>query len=308
MSLSETLSSATDYVRRFFDRAGDVVILFLISLVPIANFLTLGYLGRVISDSPSSSRPPKLDNYGDMFVGGLKYLVAAIIWTMPAMIVSLIIAFIAFVPLAIAISPAINTGNLQNFNSTNWSELVKSAIVAHPAAFALIVPGILAIIVVTVIFGILAVTGIVHMFKRGSFGKAFALGEIFNVISRIGWLRYLGLLVVSLVLGFIIVIFAAIPLVGWLISAFLGLLLSLALSRTIGLMYDAAMGTGLPVPASSAASVQLQGSQVPPSPAISPPAEAPLPPQYGTTIRYCTACGAANPTDAVYCNRCGKKL
>lgn len=308
MSLSENLSSAAEYVRRFFDRAGDVIILFLITIIPIVDIMTLGYLGRVVSDSPSSRQPPKLGSYGDMFAGGLKFLAAAIIWAIPSIIISAILAVVAFAPLAVAISPLIAAQNLQNFNSTNWSELWRSAFIAHPVAFALIVPGILAIIVVTVIFGIFATTGIVHMFKKGSFGKAFALGEIIKVISRIGWLRYLGLIVVTLVLGFIIAIFAAIPIVGWLISAFLGLLLSIAILRTMGLMYDAAMGTGVataPLP-SAAVPPPLQESQLPAT--ASPVAAQPQAPASGTAIRYCSSCGAANPTDAVYCNKCGKML
>jgi O-antigen ligase len=96
--------------------------------------------------------------------------------------------------------------------------------------------------IITFLISIVALMGLIHMFKTGSFGKAFAIGQILNIIGKIGWLRYLAWLVVSFVLAMVIIAFTYIPFLGWIIVAFLEVLLVIFLARSIGIMYDSAMG------------------------------------------------------------------
>lgn len=306
MTLSESLSSAADYTRRFFERAGDVLLLFILTIIPIVNIFTLGYYGRVVSDRSDSRQPPKTERYGDMFFGGLKFLAAAIIWSIPVIIVAVIAAISIFAPVAITVFSQSITGNLtnpafwQNFNSTNWGQLISQ----YPGVAATFLLAGIGVVIITVIvaaaIGIFAFMGIVHMFKTGSFTKAFALGEIRSIISKVGWGRYLGYLVVAIFLGIIVSIFNSIPVIGYLVSMFLGLLLLIFLGRTVGLMYDKAMMPSAMATQPIAPPIAPATSEVSPSPATAA-VKSPAP-------VYCSKCGAPNPQDAVYCNKCGKAL
>lgn len=298
MSLSESLSSAADYTRRLFEKVGNLLLLFILTLIPIVNILTLGYLGRVMADSPDSRQPPKLEKYSDMFVDGLKYLAAIIIWAIPIIVGAIIVGVLVFTSIVSSTAYSIggtltNTTYWQNFNWTNW----RQALGHNPVVTGVFALGIIIAIIVFVfaVFILLfSWIGIVHMFKTRSFSKAFALRDILSIISKIGWLRYVGFIIVAVILGGIASIFSSIPIIGWLISAFLGLLLYIFLARTIGLMYDTAMaGTVFAKPQ-------------PPVPPTLPVASQPSTPVQEKI--YCSYCGAPNPKDALYCNKCGKAL
>lgn len=305
MTLSESLSSAADYTRRFFERAGDVLLLFILTIIPIVNIFTLGYYGRVVSDRSDSRQPPKAERYGDMFLGGLKFLAAAIIWSIPLIIVAVIAVISVFAPATYVFSQSIagnftNPASWQNFNSTNWGQIISQ----YPGVAAtFLLAGIWAaiiMVIVAVAISIFAFMGIVHMFKTGSLTKAFALGEIRSIISKVGWGRYLGYLLVAIFLGIIVSIFNSIPVIGYLVSVFLGLLLLIFLGRTIGLMYDKAMMASTVSTQPQAPPMAPVTSEVSPSPAtVAVKSSAPV---------YCSKCGAPNQQDAIYCNKCGKAL
>lgn len=251
-----------------------------------------------MSGSSDSRQPPKLEKYSDMFLDGLKYLAAIIIWAIPIIVGAIIVGVLVFTSIISSTAYSIG-GNFtnptywQNFNWTNW----RDALGHNPAVTGVFALGIIIAIIIFVlaIFVLLfSWIGIVHMFKTKSFSKAFAIRDILSIISKIGWLRYVGFIIVAVILGGIVSIFSSIPIIGWLISAFLGLLLYIFLARTIGLMYDTAMaGTVFAKPQ-------------PPAPPMLPVASQPSTPVQETT--YCSYCGAPNPKDALYCNKCGKAL
>ena len=310
MSLSESLSTAADYTRRFFDRAFELLLLFILTLIPVVNILTLGYLGRVIADRADSRQPPRMEKYTDMFVNGLKYLVAMIVWAIPILIVAVIVAVGLIAPAAITASPYLS-GNYsspaywQNFNYTSWSQFASQHTAVANLVLA-IIPSVIIVAIVAIIIELFAFIGIVHMFKTGSFGKAFALGEISSIISKIGWLRYLGYILVAVFLGILVSVFNAIPLIGWLISLFLGLLLYIFLARSIGLMYDSAVG-GIASVASPTPQPAMPNQPAPSGTSTSTFAMQPTETAVTAPI-YCAKCGAPNPREAVYCNKCGSAL
>lgn len=254
-----------------------------------------------------------------MFVDGLKAVAAAVLWAIPIAIVTVLLMLAFLIP-AIGFlritSPEFWTEWGMNFaNSTagNWTHIGQFMQRAfeplRPLALA-IIPALLLISLAALFSMVMAFTGIVHMFKKGSFWKAFAIGEIFTVMGKIGYLRYFGLIFVALIMGGVIGILSRIPVLGWLIQGFLGMLLAVAIFRSIGVLYDDAMGTGVvsspavatptppqtPTPAASAAT-----PAPPPAPAAE--AKAPEPKQV-----YCVSCGTANPTDGKFCRNCGKEL
>lgn len=230
MSLSDDLSEASQYTGGIFQRIGDLLILFVISIIPIVDFIALGYYARVLRDYPSSRTPPKLEGYADLFTEGLKIFVVAFIWAIMIVIVSVIIA-IPFISLAVLGALA----NPNIFTTTQWIPLLA--------------PFIAIFVVIAFFSGIIAFMGVVHMVKKNSFGKAFAFREIFDAIGKIGWLRYLASFVVFFVILAIVgTITSALGPIGWVVSAFLSVLVGLFVARTVGLLYDKAEGIPTPPP------------------------------------------------------------
>lgn len=330
MKLADSLSYAFDYTRGIFSKGWDLIILTIISIIPILNLMTAGYAGRVIKDGSASKQPPAVRGYWGMFVDGLKVLVAGLLWSIPVILVALAVFAVALLPLLGAIS-------IQGFENYNWTALagmfhhvngtagnwthIGSMIregLGTPGMRALIglIPATLVVVAVAIVVWFFAITGIVHMFKTGSFAKAFAVGEIYHLIGRIGILRYLGWIAVAIVLGAIIGIFDSIPVIGWLISAFLSLLLLIFIARSIGLIYDDVMG----IPTAQAGTNQAEALAPMPqgaavavaalAPAAAPAsvsASAPVSPEAQQKV-YCVHCGAENRPEFKYCFKCGKEI
>ena len=234
MSLSDDLNQAAQYTGSIFQRIGELLILFIISIIPIVDFIALGYYARIARDNPASRSTPKLERYMDMFIEGLKIIVVAIIWAIIILIPTIIIAipFIAIAAIGGIFNPA-------NFLSFGWIFAIGSFFVI----FAII----------AFLLGIIAFMGIIHMVKTNSFGKAFAFGEIIKMIGKIGWLRYLAFFVIFFIASAIVgTISGALGPIGWVVGALLSVLIGLFFSRTIGLLYDNAAGINTqPQPAPS---------------------------------------------------------
>jgi len=224
MGLSDDLNQAAQYTGSIFQRLGELLILIIVSIIPIVDFIAIGYYARIVRDAPSSKKAPKLEGYGDMFIEGLKIFVAAIIWAIIIAVISIIIA-IPFIAAAFLS----NLTNLGNLLSPGW-------IFAFGSFIAIFV-------VIAFLLGIFAVMGVIHMVKTKSFGKAFAFGEIFKMIGKIGWLRYLAFFVAFFVAAAIVgALTSALGPIGWVLGALLSVLEGLFFSRTIGLLYDNAAG------------------------------------------------------------------
>lgn len=222
MSLTEDLNEAGQYTGSIFKRIGDFIILFIVSIIPIVDFIALGYYAKVARDSPMSKDAPKLERYGDMFIEGLKIFVIVIVW----IIIIAIVAGIIAIPF-IAIGVLTTLANPTKFVSGGW----------------LFAAGIFAVIGVVVAFivGIIAFMSVVHMMKKNSMGKAFAFSEILGVIGKIGWGTYLAFFIIAFIgLAIAGAISSAFGPLGWIVSALLSVLEGLFFFRTIGLMYDKA--------------------------------------------------------------------
>ncbi|MCX8181827.1 MAG: DUF4013 domain-containing protein [Candidatus Methanomethyliaceae archaeon] len=244
MSISEIFSKAADYAKAILSRFGDLIILLVVSIIPIINLIAIGYYGRIIKDSSDSQAPPRLNGFWALFVDGLKVLVAGLIWSIPVIIIFLL----TFIPV---------------FSMMRWEHMMTY--MTQPTALLRFASFILLLLMFVIAFAvfILAGIGIVHMFKTGSFGKAFAVGELINIVGKIGLLRYLFWIIVAAILGTIVGVFNMIPVIGWIISDLLGIILLIFLARSIGLMYD--MATMRP------ATQTQQPAGQPPTPTSSPP-------------------------------------
>jgi len=223
--LSDNLSNSFAFARKLFSDFGRLVILIVLDIIPIVNLIVTGYASRVLKESPGADSPPKLENYGDLFIDGLKIVIASIIY----MLIPLILIVAGFG----SFFAAMVTGGGPNFMWGGFTPAYMGLLGGTGVVFVLV--GLL----VAFVMLILLAAGIAHMIKTGKFGKAFAFGEILGIIGKIGWGKYIAWLILIVVLAAIVgAIAGAIPYVGWIIAAIIGPALAVFYFRSLGLLYS----------------------------------------------------------------------
>jgi hypothetical protein len=225
LDLTDNLSNSFEFARKLFSDFGRVVILIILDLIPIVNWIVLGYASRALKESPGSDAPPKLENYGELFVDGAKIFFASLIYMIIPII--LIAAGVGSLVAAVAL-----TGGA---NFTMGAPTLGQMLALGGAAIAFVLIGaIIAFLMLIILAG-----GMAHMIKTGSFAKAFAFGEILGLIGKIGWVRYLAWIVLVAIIAAIVGgVVGAIPYVGWLISAIIGPGLTVFIFRSLGILYS----------------------------------------------------------------------
>ncbi len=225
MDITQNYSNAFDYSKKLFSDFGRLVILIILSIIPLVNWIVVGYAARVLKESPGSEAPPKLENYGDMFVNGAKIFFASLIY----MIIPIIL-------IAAGVGSFVASMVMGGGPDFFMGGLAPAQMIAFAGTGLVLV--ILGIIVAFFMLIILA-AGIAHMIKTGSFGKAFAFSEIFRVIGKIGWGRYVAWVILAAIIGGIIcAVVGAIPYVGWLISAIIMPAVEVFFFRSLGILYS----------------------------------------------------------------------
>ena len=205
-----------------------LVVAYLISTLTL--FLIPVFNGYIVSILSGKTPAPEVENWGKLFVDGWKLNIVALIYMIPVIIV-LIIFGAATLPFLLA---GAAMGDMTGV-------VPDQAIIG---AVAELMAGLLIAFVIGIIISFIAYTGVVRFAKTGSISEAFNFSEIFGHIQKIGWLNYIfaviALWVIVCVFAFIIGILAAIPLIGWLISLFLGPPLSIFTWRYVAMLYESA--------------------------------------------------------------------
>ena len=163
MDISDNFSNSFDYAKKLFSDGGRLIILIILNMVPVVNWILLGYASRVLKEAPAGNAPPKVEDYGGLFLEGAKVFFAGLIY----MIIPLAIVGAGMVSLL----PALFMGGLSMENG--WMLL-------GGAGLGLIFAGAILAFLVLIILG----AAIAHMIKKGKFSKAFAFGEILDAILR----------------------------------------------------------------------------------------------------------------------------
>ncbi|MEM2924592.1 MAG: DUF4013 domain-containing protein [Methanocellales archaeon] len=205
MELNENFNNSIEYTKQLLENAGNLLILIVLSIIPIINFIVLGYGWEVIRTSPGEKKLPVLGDYVKLWIQGLKIGIAGIIY----MIIPLAIIFAGMGFMFIPPRPAVGAG----------------------ALFVII--GILLLFLVVIIMAM----GIVHMVKNNSLGKAFAFGEIWKLINNIGFGKYLIWLVVIFISALIIGAIGSLPFIGWVISGIISPFWIVFADRSAALIY-----------------------------------------------------------------------
>jgi len=300
LNLSENLSNSFEYAKKLFSDVGRLIILIVLDIIPIVNWIVVGYAARVLRESPGTDVPPKLERYGQMFVDGAKVFFASLIYMI--------------VPLALIFA---GVGSFIASTFMFQGEAVAPGVMFGGTALVLVLAGIILAIIFLIILGV----GMAHMIKTGKFGKAFAFSEIFGIIRGIGWGRYLGWIIVVIIIAAIIGgIAGIIPLVGWIVSAIISPGLTVFIFRSMGLLYNEGAPPELRAPeiAPAAGGIVCASCGTPlqphhkfcPScgaPAPAPPSPPPPPPPTLGETKFCISCGARIPATAGFCGSCGAR-
>jgi len=224
LDLSDNLSNSFEYARKLFIDFGRLVILIVLDLIPIVNWVVVGYAARVLRESPGTDAPPKLEKYSELFVDGAKIFVASLIY----MLIPLIL-------IGAGVGSFVAAMIMEGGPDFMLRQFAPSQILFGGTGLILVLIGVLVAFVMLIILA----GAIAHMLKTGHFGKAFAFSEILGKIGKIGWGRYLAWIVLVAVIAAIVGgVTGAIPYVGWIISAIIGPALIVFFFRSLGLLYS----------------------------------------------------------------------
>ncbi|MDD1698049.1 MAG: DUF4013 domain-containing protein [Methanoregula sp.] len=177
----------------------------------------MGYAMKVLRGEKPA---PEVDDWGTLFIDGIKYLIVSLIYALPIIIVWVLVLG--------ASAAAIMSGNYS----------------AMMAAFGAMALGFVVMFVLGVIIAVFEVIGIVRFARTGSIGEAFNISAILATINKIGWVPYIialiVLMIVGIIVGIIIGILTMIPFLGIIIYLCLLAPITLLFMRYICLLYDSA--------------------------------------------------------------------
>ena len=198
---------------------GGMLAVILVSTVVmlIASFFMSGFILRVYRGDEELN----FKNLGKMFRQGIVYFVIVFIYLLPYSIVSDLLMY----------GPIWNTGYLIITSCINIFLLFFSTVLAINAG--------------------------IRYAKEGRFGAAFQIGKLCSIISNIGWLRYLGhLILFMLVVGAVELIMMMIPFIGILLVIIAVPFIMIFQAKFFANLYES--GEALEEPAEEVLAVQAE--------------------------------------------------
>jgi hypothetical protein len=180
MDIGEIVSDSIKYPTSNWGKILILGVITIASFLIVPVFLLIGYLFRIIKATLAGlDELPEFDEVGEMFVDGLKVFVVGIVYSIPVIIISLILTTL--------------TGS-----STSASLSLNPAMIW---GFVLVY---IVYIIVAVIVGLIEVIAIANMaYYDGDLGAAFSFSEILDRIAKIGWGKYIITYIVIAIVAFI---------------------------------------------------------------------------------------------------------
>jgi hypothetical protein len=150
-----------------------------------------GYIMRIYRGVPSA---PEVDNWGTLFIDGLKLLVVGVVYAIPIMVI--------WVLLYGSMILSLFNGRMDEAAVTSFTPNLVLMILMY---------------IIEIIVGIIMPVASIRFARTGSFSEAFNFGAILETIGRIGWINYIiALVLISLVIGIpiCVIIFGLILIAG----------------------------------------------------------------------------------------------
>jgi len=190
-----------DAFKRPFQDFKSLLIGIVIMIIPIVNFIGMGYVLRCAKSAIRRDfKLPVWEHWGDLFVKGLVMAVIGIIYMIPAIIVLLITGLSILPQLSGMISGGVTPGLMQIISTGGI--------------------GILVTIIVGFIFGLIGSAAIIRYAEKESFGAAFEVGAI--VKKAFTGTFFAAWLVGAIYFGILFAILSMIPFIGTAIAMFIG--------------------------------------------------------------------------------------
>ncbi len=209
MEYGQMLGDSFEYVKEGLVGKWMKWILLIVSTIIFP--LLYGYIVRVYrAEGPA----PELEDWGGLFIDGIKLLIINIIYVIPVFIVALIFGVGAALT-----GMAMGTPN------------------AAMAGGAMI--GLLAVMIVFIIIGLIMPFGWIRFARTGSIGEAFNFSAIFGHIGKIGWVEYIiALLILAVVITVVQFVLGIIPVLGFFLLFILAPAFAIFSARYLTIIYD----------------------------------------------------------------------
>jgi hypothetical protein len=179
--------------------------------------LTLPLMGYSLRIYRGAKPSPDVDDWGTLFIDGIKYFIIGLIYAIPLIII-----------MVIAVAPII-------------AAAVSGDTSYVMAAIGTFLIGLVVFFIVAIIIGLVANIGIVRFARTGSIGEAFNFGAILATIGKIGWLNYIiALIVMGVLIRIVEIICNLIPYVGLVLLFLILPFLTLFQARYVCMLYDSA--------------------------------------------------------------------
>jgi hypothetical protein len=189
-------------------------------LIIATILLGLPLMGYALKVLRGEKPAPEVNDWGTLFIDGIKYLIVSLIYAIPALIV-------LFLAVGVSVLGAMSGDPT-----------------ATMAAIGGMMIGLLIFFVILLITAIFEIIGMVRFARTGSIGEAFNFSAILATIGKIGWVPYIIALVVLGVVGVIFAIIVGIiqmiPILGFIIYLCLIAPWTLFITRYICQLYDSA--------------------------------------------------------------------
>jgi len=188
-------------------------------LIIATVLLALPLLGYSLKMLRGEKPAPEVNDWGTLFIDGIKYLIVTLIWCIPALIV--LVFTIGAGAVALVSQPGAAIG-----------------------AIGGMLVGFLIFGIVAIITGLLATIGIIRFARTGSMGEAFNFSAILETIGKIGWVSYIIAVVVIMIIQvifFVIIgLLSVVPYLDLVLELLLLAPLTIFESRYLCLVYDEA--------------------------------------------------------------------
>ena len=196
-----------------------------LSLIPVVNFITIGYFLECAGLKKSKPGLPEWNNFGKLFINGFFVFVIGLIYLIPAVIVLFLVTGAALASLIATyvggvIPPELIEGIaegttdpavLESLIQNNWQASLPTLVAAAPF--------LLVVIALSVLAKFLIPIAALRFFETGKFAEAF---NIRHVVKKAFTVKYLLAVVVAVLVGVVVsTVLSFVPVVGGSAAAFI---------------------------------------------------------------------------------------
>lgn len=209
MEYGTLLSNSFEYTKECLVGKWMKWILLIISTIIFP--LIYGYVMRIYKGTTPA---PELENWGGLFIDGIKLLIVGIVYFIPVFIVAALVV---------------------------GGSALTSIAGGDMAALGTMGIGMLVLLILTIIIALIVPIAYVRFSRMESFGEAFNFSAIFGHIGKIGWVDYIiAIIILGIVIGIIQFVLMLIPILGQLLLLILMPAFAIFSARYMTLVYDSA--------------------------------------------------------------------